>query len=96
MYHIYIYNTYIDIYNIFVDYLLLYNNKGNGTKRWLFTFEPFVSEVIGYYHHNENYEIALQEGVVPAFLPASDGFQQKRYSILFNVGRNLVELLMIE
>ena len=59
MYYIYIYYTYKDIYNIFAYHLLLYNNKGNGTKRRLFTSEPFVSEVIGYYHHKENYEIAL-------------------------------------
>ena len=32
----------------------------------------------------------------PAFLPVTDGFQQKWDAILFNTERNLVELLLVE
>ena len=58
-----------------------------------------------YNHHKENYKISLEEGVTPtglklrkdpAFLPATDGFQQKWDAILFNAERNLVELLLVE
>ena len=58
-----------------------------------------------YNNHKENYKISLEEGVTPtglksrkdpAFLPATDGFQQKWDAILFNAERNLVELLLVE
>ena len=32
----------------------------------------------------------------PAFLPVTDGFQQKWDAILFNTERNLVELLLVQ
>ena len=58
-----------------------------------------------YNHHKENYKISLEEVVTPiglklrkdpAFLPVTDGFQQKWDAILFNAERNLVELLLVE
>ena len=49
--------------------------------------------------------MSLEEGVTPtglklrkgpAFLPVTDGFQQKWDAILLNAERNLVELLLVE
>ena len=57
------------------------------------------------YNHHKNYKISLEEGVTPtglklrkdpAFLPVTDGFQQKWDAILFNAEKNLAELLLVE
>ena len=58
-----------------------------------------------YNNHKENYKVSLEEGVTPtglklrkdpAFLPVTDGFQQKWDTILFNAEKNLVDLLLVE
>ena len=55
--------------------------------------------------NKKNYKISLEEEVIPtglklrkdpAFLPVTDGFQQKWDTILFNAERHLVELLLGE
>ena len=74
-------------------------NDGNSYLDHLF------QKSLRYNHHKENYKISLEEGITPtglklrkdpAFLPLTDGFQQKWDVILFNAEKNLVELLLVE
>ena len=74
-------------------------NEGNSHLDHLF------QKSLRHNHHKENYEMSLEEGVTPtglklrkgpAFLPVTDGFQQKWDAILLNAERNLVELLLVE
>ena len=74
-------------------------NDGNSHLDHLF------QKSLRYNHHKDNYKISLEEGVMstglklrkdPAFLPVTDGFRKKWSAILFNVERNLAELLLVK
>ena len=67
--------------------------------------DHLLQKSLGHNHHKENCKMSLEEGVTPtglklrkgpAFLPVTDGFQQKWDAILLNAERNLVELLLVE
>ena len=57
------------------------------------------------HHRKENYKISLQEGIIPTglkmkkgfgFVPVTGQFNRKWNSLLFDVERSVVELLLTE